>query len=64
MPDGDAALCQATDRKACLSDREQWAPSDVLAAIVRNGRIVTVMATRKGQANPGHLRVERIEWLS
>jgi hypothetical protein len=63
-PDGDAAVCCAATQKACLSDREQWAESDVVAAIVRNSKVVTVMATRKGQVTPDHLRVKRIEWLS
>lgn len=62
--DGNAALCYATERKASVSDRDQWKPSDVMALIVRGGRCVTVLATRKSQVNLSHLRVEQIVWLS
>jgi len=62
-PETDSAICFAVNNQAFLSDREQWAPSNVLAAVIRGGRIVTVLGTRKGQANPGHLRVNAIEWL-
>jgi hypothetical protein len=65
-----AARCaDGTDVAVCMGvtpfmarDREQWVESDVLAAIVRQGVLVTILATRKGQVNKSHLRVERIVW--
>ena len=40
--------------------RRQWVASDHIAAIIRNGRVVTVCLTRKKQVSPEHFRVEKI----
>lgn len=41
--------------------RRQWVASDHIAAIIRNGRVVTVCLTRKKQVSPEHFRVEKIK---
>lgn len=40
--------------------RNQWGLSDHIAAIVREGRVVTVCLTRKKQVSPEHFRVDRV----
>jgi hypothetical protein len=57
----EGAVCKGV-RGTFDNARDQWAQSDVLALIVRNGRIVSAFLTRKGQVNTAHLRVERIVW--
>lgn len=40
--------------------RPNWKPNDVLAAIIRNGCVVTIMMTRTEQVNKKHFRVQKI----
>ncbi len=40
--------------------RNDWAANDVLAAIIRGGKVVTVMLTRTSQCHKGHFRTDRI----
>lgn len=42
------------------SHRDYWADNDTLCAIIRNGKVVTVMLTRSSQVNQDHFRVEFI----
>jgi len=45
-----------------VRDREQWQESNVIAAIVRNDRLVTFLATRKAQVHEKHLAVDVVVW--
>ena len=40
--------------------RDEWALCDCLVAIIRDGQVVTVMMSRKSQANCKHLRTQVI----
>lgn len=42
------------------SHREFWADSDRLVAIIRNGKVVTVMLSRKSQETKEHFRTDFI----
>lgn len=52
------ALCIELADPLTTDDRDQWVESDHFAIIARNGRVVTVMLTRKGQLHPAHLRTD------
>ena len=57
--DGSFAVC-CPMHKVTDPERDQRRPSDVAAAIVRRGKLITVMLTRREQVNRAHLRVDNI----
>lgn len=40
--------------------RDYWGDNDTLVAIIRNGKVVTIMLTRSAQVNNGHFRTDYI----
>lgn len=57
---GSTAAVVVLDKAYPNPHRDCWQENDVLAAIVRNGQVVTVMMTRKSQVNRNHFRTDRI----
>jgi hypothetical protein len=57
---GSTAAVIYLDKAYSNPHRNDWKPNDVLAAIIRNGQVVTVMMTRKEQVNKKHFRTSRI----
>lgn len=45
---------------ATYQHRDYWAASDRLVAIIRDGKVVTIMLSRKNQINTRHLRTDKI----
>lgn len=45
---------------ANCSHREFWGDNDILVAIIRNGKVVTVMMSRSNQKNCSHFRTDYI----
>ena len=40
--------------------REYWADSDLLVAIIRDGKVVTIMLSRESQNHTDHFRTDNI----
>ena len=54
---GDIAIVSALGFETNDPNRVQGSPCDHIAAVVRNGRIVSVMLTRESQLTRQHFRV-------
>ena len=57
---GDIAIVQPLGFEAKDPYRDQGSPCDHIAAVVRNGRIVSVMLSRTGQISRKHFRVNAV----
>jgi len=55
-----AAVVVRLEKPVNNSYREQWEKSDLLVAIIRGQKIVTVMFSRTSQNNKGHYRTNAI----
>jgi hypothetical protein len=58
--DGSTAAVITLDKAYENPFRPNWKPNDVLAAIIRNGEVVTIMMTRTEQVNKAHFRTDNI----
>jgi hypothetical protein len=55
----DSTACIVYLAKAVSNPhRNDWKPNNVISAIVRDGKVVTVMMTRTSQVNARHFRTE------
>jgi hypothetical protein len=56
--DGSTACIVYLDKPIENHRRDDWAPNDVISAVIRQRQVVTVMLTRTSQVNKGHFRTE------